>query len=85
MREAKNLLNTRHERNLTGRTETRQMIRSMAEGATIIPTAISLNRQDELLWRQNTQSSSNRPKLQPKRRKREKSKKKLQGREPTKS
>lgn len=85
VREVKNLLNTSDERNLTSRTETKQMIRSVAEGATIIPTAISLNRQDELLWLQNTQSSSDRPKLQPKRRKREKSKKKLQGREPTKS
>jgi len=58
VREAKNLLNTRDETNLTGLAGTREMITSMAEAATLIPTPISLNLEDESLWRQSTQSAT---------------------------
>jgi subtilisin family serine protease len=68
VREAQNLLNTRDERNLTGTAEPRETIRSMVEAATVVPTHVSLNRQDESLWRQSTQNAGGRSKLQVKKR-----------------
>lgn len=64
VREAKNLLNTRDERNLTSTVESRETIRSMIKGATVIPTHVSLNRQDESLWRRSTQNAADGSKLQ---------------------
>ncbi len=77
VREAQNLLNTRDEAALTGRAETGETLRSM-EGeeeeeksgggrgtdTPVIPPAISLNRQDELLWFRSSQSARDRSKLQ---------------------